>query len=71
MKYFTDIGGSQRKNFNDFGDPLTFPPAPSRCHDISGFMRNVVTTIGWLAMKFGLNIKGLQWMNPTEFALAD
>ncbi len=29
MKFGTDIHGAQRMNSSDFGDPLTFPVAPS------------------------------------------
>ncbi len=29
MKYFTDIHGPKRINYDNSGDPLTFPLAPS------------------------------------------
>ena len=64
MKFSTDIRGPQRINPTDFSDPLTLPlMPPAGLH----FLVAVLTTVEWIAMKFGTGLYDAQRMNCYSF----
>ncbi len=55
MKLGTELHGSKTMNTPDFGDPLKFPLLLNEVN-ICGAMRNVLTAVGWIALKCGSDI---------------
>lgn len=63
MKSGTNIHGPQREKPADFKDPLTLPCGTSVWSAFSLHSEMSLTTIGWTAMIFGVDIHGTQRMN--------